>query len=142
MEAGRQGGLATYRLFTEYQELVGTMFGEHIMFNWHPHKHTLRIIRHIRGPETVVLWCYYEKTDDELIQDRYAKMFLIDYSVARAKILLGEGRGKFSQIVGPQGGTTLNGAELKQEGYADLERIEKELLELGYGDQPLTFLIG
>jgi hypothetical protein len=142
LEAGRQGGLATYRLFTEYQELIGTMFGEHIMFIWEPNRHNLKIVRHIRGAETVLLWCYYERTDDDLIQDRYARMFLIDYSVARAKLLLGEGRGKYSQITGPQGGTTLNGAELKQEGAAEIEKLEKELMEYGFGEEPAFFVIG
>jgi hypothetical protein len=69
-------------------------------------------------------------------------MFIIDYAVARAKVLLGEGRGKFSQIVGPQGGTTLNGDQIKQEGIADMDRLERELMEYGFGEEPLTFLIG
>jgi hypothetical protein len=142
IEAGRQGGLATYALFTEYQELIGTLFGEHIMFAWDSFNHRLRIVRNIRGPETVLLWCYYERADEELMHDRYAKMFIIDYAVARAKVLLGEGRGKFSQIVGPQGGTTLNGDQIKQEGIADMDRLERELMEYGFGEEPLTFLIG
>ena len=78
LEAGRQGGLATYRLFTEYQELIGTMFGEHIMFDWKPNSHKLTITRNIRGPETVLLWCYYNRTDDDIIEDRYAKTWVID----------------------------------------------------------------
>lgn len=142
LEAGRQGGLATYRLFTEYQEMIGTMFGEHIMFTWQPNNHRLEIIRNIRGPETVLLWCYYNRNDDSLIEDIYAKPWIIDYSVARAKILLGEGRGKFSQIIGPQGGTTLNGDQIKNEGIADIDRLEKEIEELGSGEEPLGFLIG
>ena len=142
LEAGRQGGLATYRLFTEYQELIGKMFGQYIMFTWQPDNHRLQIIRNIRGPETVMLWCYYYRNDDSLIEDIYAKSWIIDYAVARAKIILGEGRGKFSQIIGPQGGTTLNGAEIKNEGITDIDRLEHEILEYGSGETPLGFLIG
>ena len=142
LEAGRQGGLATFRLFTEYQELIGTMFGEHIMFNWRPSQHRLEIIRNIRSPETVLLWVYMARTDDEIITDIYAENWMIDYSVAASKIMLGEGRGKFSQIVGPQGGTTLNGDQLKNEGTTDQERLEREIMEMGSGEEPLGFLIG
>ena len=142
LEAGRQGGLATFRLFTEYQELIGTLFGEHVMFTWDPNTKKLTIIRHTRGSETVLLWSYFNRTDDELINDIYARSWIVDYAVARAKIILGEGRGKFSQIVGPQGGTTLNGAELKSEGITDIDRLERELLELADGGEPLGFVIG
>lgn len=142
LEAGRQGGLATYRLFTEYQELIGLMFGEHVMFTWDPNKKKLTIVRHIRGAETVLLWAYLQRADDELIEDIYAQNWFIDYSVAVSKVMLGEGRGKYSQIVGPQGGTTLNGDQLKNEGLQDMDRLETMILELQEGNDPLGFLIG
>lgn len=142
LESGRQGGLATFRLFTEYQELIGTLFGEHIMFNWRPNEHRLEIIRNIRGPETVLLWVYLARSDDEIIKDLYAESWIIDYCVASSKIMLGEGRGKFSQIVGPQGGTTLNGDQIKNEGISDQERLEREVMEMGSGEEPLGLIIG
>ncbi len=142
LEAGRQGGLATYRLFTEYQEMIGTLFGEHIMFTWKPDTRKLTIIRHVRGAETVLLWVYMKRSDEEIILDIYAKNWIVDYATAISRVMLGEGRGKFSQIIGPQGGTTLNGAELKSEGMAEMERLEQFLMDLGAGDEPLSFVIG
>ncbi len=142
LEAGRQGGLATFRLFTEYQELIGTLFGEHVMFTWDTNSKKLTIVRHVRGSETILLWAYFFRTDDELIEDLYAKSWIVDYCVARGKVILGEGRGKYSQIVGPQGGTTLNGSEIKSEGMADIERLEDVLMNYGAGGEPLGFLIG
>ena len=142
LEAGRQGGLATFRLFTEYQELIGTLFGENVMFVWEPNSKKLTVVRHVRGSETVLLWCYFFRTDDELITDIYARNWIVDYCVARGKVILGEGRGKYSQIVGPQGGTTLNGSEIKSEGMADIERLEDVLMNYGAGGEPLGFLIG
>jgi len=142
LEAGRQGGLATFRLFTEYQELIGTLFGEHVMFTWESNSKKLTVVRHVRGSETVLLWSYFFRTDDELIEDIYAKSWIVDYCVARGKIILGGGRGKYSQIVGPQGGTTLNGSEIKSEGMADIERLEDVLMNYGAGGEPLGFVIG
>jgi len=142
LEAGRQGGLSTYELFTQYQEQIGTMFGEHLMFTWEPNKKKLTLVRNIRGPEPVLMWVYYERTDDEIIEDIYAKDWILRYSTAWAKIILGEGRGKFSQLIGPQGGTTLNGDALKSEGLQDIDKLEIELMEYGSGETPLGFLIG
>ena len=142
LESGRQGGLATFYMFTEYQEMIGTLFGEHIMFTWETMTKKLQVVRHVRGAETVLLWVYFTRADDDIIEDRYAKNWILDYATARAKIMLGEGRGKFAQIFGPQGGTTLNGDQLKGEGFSDIERLERELYEYGAGDDPLSFIIG
>lgn len=142
LEAGRQGGLSTYELFTQYQETIGTMFGEHLMFTWEPNKKKLTVVRNIRAPETILLWVYYQRTDDELIEDLYAKDWILRYSTAWAKLILGEGRGKFSQIIGPQGGTTLNGDALKAEGQQEIDKLEQEIMEYGSGEMPLGFLIG
>ena len=142
LEAGRQGGLHTFALFTQYQETIGTLFGEHIMFIWDPNKHKLTIIRQMRDFETVMLWVYFSKTDDEIINDIYARSWVIDYATAVGKSIVGEGRAKFSQIIGPQGGTTLNGDQLKNEGLQEMERLENEIMEYGSGEEPLGFLIG
>ena len=141
LEAGRQGGLATYFLFTQYQEVIGRLFGEHIIYTWEPGTRKLTIVRHVRGAETVALWVYKKRTDDEIITDIYARNWIVDYCTAISKIILGEGRGKFSQIIGPQGGTTLNGAELKSEGIADRDRLENELMQYDAGGEPLGWII-
>ena len=42
MQAGRVGGLATYELFAQYQELTARMFGGHINFTFNPVSKKLR----------------------------------------------------------------------------------------------------
>jgi len=56
--------------------------------------------------------------------------------------MLGQAREKFASIAGPQGGTALNGAALKQEGQADLDRLTQELVMLVPGGQGYTWIIG
>lgn len=132
------GGLATYELFTGFQELVGRMFGANINFNWDPSEHRLEIIRNITGPENVLLWIYASRSEESLLNDVFARNWLRDYTAARCKIMLGEARSKFGSVIGPQGGTTLNGDALKQEGQAELDRLEQEVAtqvdqSVGYG---------
>ena len=49
---------------------------------------------------------------------------------------------KFASIAGPQGGTTLNGAALKSEGQALLDKLDEEIKNYVDGGQPLTWIMG
>jgi GTPase involved in cell partitioning and DNA repair len=57
-------------------------------------------------------------------------------------MMLGQAREKFAQIAGPQGGSSLNGASMKSEAAADLERLTKELETLVSGGSGYSFIIG
>ena len=142
LQSGRIGGLATYEGFSQYQELVGRMFGGFINFYYDTVTRKLEIVRRQRNEETVLLWLYNDKPDGILLQDRYAKPWIRDYTLAVSKVMIGEARGKFNTIAGPQGGTTLNGAELKQQGQAEMERLEAEIGNYAEGGTPHSFVIG
>jgi hypothetical protein len=58
------------------------------------------------------------------------------------KITIGEAREKFSSIVGPGGGTTLNGAAMKSEGMAAQEKLLEDLKNYVDFSNPLSFIIG
>jgi hypothetical protein len=57
-------------------------------------------------------------------------------------MIIGEAREKFASIAGPQGGTSLNGAAMKAEGQAALDRCLEDLKLYVDASQPLTFVIG
>lgn len=142
LSSTNMGGLLTYELFAGYQELVGKMFGAFINFTWHPQAHKLIIMQRPRSNEEVLLWVYNTKPDSVIISDIYAGPWIKDYTLANCKIMLGQAREKFAQIAGPQGGTSLNGAALKTEGQADIERLTKELETLVSGGQGYTWITG
>ena len=137
------GGLATYELFAGYQEMVGKMFGSYIEFQWIPHSHTLRILqRAFTEGETIMLRCYNYKPDYLLINDIYAGQWIKDYALAVAKGILGEARSKFATIAGPQGGSQLNGGDLKSASKEEIEKLEKEIDTQVSGGTGYTFVIG
>lgn len=136
------GGLLTYELFAQYQELVGKMFGSYINFTWHPQSRKLVIQQRPRGEEEVMLWVYNVKPDSAIITDIYAGQWIKDYSLATCKMMLGQAREKFGTIAGPQGGTQLNGAALKSEAVAELEKLTVELTTAVSGGTGYGFLIG
>ena len=136
------GGLATYFAFASYQKLVGKMFGSEINFDFNKTSKRLTITQRPRSEEEVLLWIDNYRPDFNLFQDRYAGQWLRDYTLASCKIILGEAREKFAQIASPQGGTSLNGTALKNEGKAEIETLEQDLINYKDGGSPLTFVIG
>ena len=92
--------------------------------------------------ESVLLWIYNYKPDSMLLSDPQVYPWLQEYALAFCKTILGQARGKFSSIAGPQGGTTLNGPALMAEGAAEMEKLEEDLRNYVDGSQPLTWVIG
>lgn len=140
--SSNQGSLVTYELFTGFQELVGRMFGLHINYTWSPTQHRLDIVRNITAPEQVLMWIYNYRPEEMLFEDDYSRPWLFRYITAVCKQRLGQARSKFGSIVGPQGGTTLNGDSLIAQGDAEIAELLEELKNnvdqnMGYG-----FIIG
>jgi hypothetical protein len=136
------GGLATYYAFASYQKLVGKMFGSDINFTFNKTTKLLTVDQRPQSGEEVLMWIDNYRPDFNLLEDRYAGQWLRDYTLATCKIMLGEAREKFQTIASPQGGTQLNGTQLKTEGKAEIEMLEQDLINYKEGSQPLTWVIG
>lgn len=136
------GGLATYELFSQQQELVGRMFGSFIEFKWNSVTKKLTILQRPRAGEEVLLYVYNYRPDSQLLVDYMAKQWIKDYTLASCKYMLGEAREKFATIAGPQGGTSLNGSSLKAEAQAEMEKLEAEVSLAVAGGNGYGFIIG
>jgi hypothetical protein len=142
LSSSNMGGLATYELFAQYQELVGRMFGSFIEFKWNTTTKVLTLLQRPRAEETLMLYCYNYRPDSQLLDDYLAKQWIKDYTLASCKYMLGEARSKFATIAGPQGGSTLNGDALKAEAQAEMEKLENEVSTSMAGGNGYGFLIG
>ena len=142
LASSNMGGVATYNMFSQFQELVGRMFGSFIEFKWNTTTKKLTILQRPRQGEEVLMYVYMYRPDTELFKDYLAKKWIKDYTLAKCKFKLGEARSKFNTIAGPQGGTTLNGDALKQEALAEMERLDAEVKTQTAGGQGYSFLIG
>jgi len=136
------GGIATYDMFSQYQELVGRMFGSFIEFKWNSTSKKLTLLQRPRAEETLLLYAYNYRPDSELLSDYLAIQWIKDYTLAACKYMLGEARSKFATIAGPQGGSTLNGDSLKAEAQSEMEKLENEVSMAVSGGTGYGFLIG
>lgn len=140
--AARSGGMASFDFLQQNRETMGRLFGAELMFTWRPQDHKLIIHRKIKGDDSCFLHVYNYRPDDSIIEDTYAGPWVKDYAFAHARLMLAEARGKFAQIAGPQGGTTMNADQLRTDAQADIDKLEVELTLYNDGSTPLTFVIG
>jgi hypothetical protein len=137
------GGLATYDFYSQYVELAGRMFGAYMNYTYNPVTKKLQLIRDPKGTgESVLLWTYNLKPEFNLLSDFQISQWFRDYTVASAKMIIGEAREKFGTIAGPQGGGTLNGSAMKAEAQTAMDQLIEGLKNYVDGSQPLTWVIG
>ena len=142
LSGSKMGGLATYDMFSQHQELVGRMFGSFIEFKWSNTSKKLTLLQRPRAEESLLLYCYNYRPDGELLSDYLAVQWIKDYTLAACKYMLGEARSKFATIAGPQGGSTLNGDTLKAEAQSEMEKLEIEVSMAVAGGTGYGFTIG
>lgn len=149
--AGRVGGLVNYELFTGYQELAMKMFGGYIQFTFNRATKKLTITRKMpwQGSsysedfnESCLLHLDNYKPDIMLLNDRHAYPWIQEYALGLVMISIGQAREKFASIAGPQGGTTLNGTQLKTEGQAIIDKLDEEIGLYMDGGYPMTWITG
>jgi len=78
----------------------------------------------------------YRALNSNTIQPAY-RNWIQKFALAVCKTVLGQIRGKYTNLPSPGGGATLNGAALIAEGEKEMERLEKELLD--QIEEPPTF---
>lgn len=137
------GGMATYDFYAGYVELAARMFGGYVVYTFDPVTKVLRIVRDPKGSgERILIWADVQRTQEVLLQDPGAGVWIGDWVFAVLKGIIGEAREKFASIAGPSGGTSLNGAAMKAESKQLQQELIEELKRYVDYSQPLTWVQG
>ena len=137
------GGMATYDFYAGYVELAARMFGGYVVYTFDPVTIVLRIVRDPKGTgERILVWADVQRTEEVLLQDPGAGVWIGDFIYAVLKGIIGEAREKFATIAGPGGGTSLNGTAMKAESKALQDALIDELKRYVDYSQPLTWIQG
>lgn len=123
------------------------LFAGNLMFTWHEGSRQLMIQRKIQRNEKVILETVAERTEQDLMVDRWAKSWIKNWAYARLLEVLGGIRSKFSNgLPGAGGGISLNGSELLSRADAKFEELKLLIdnFEVGNNspDHSLALLIG
>lgn len=120
--------LLSYHIMSEYTKLMEMLFAARITFTWNEQKRELFI--HHRFPMSERMVCIEattERTEQDLLTDRYARAWLRRYSCATARLILAETRGKFSSLPGAGGAISLNASDLRTAAQAEIEACLQEI---------------
>ena len=124
----KTGGLVTYELHNNYLKTAGRMFGSYINYTFNPNTHKLIIAENPRADdEIILLHSYVDKPQWELIQDRYAGLWIENWAFAEAMELLGRIRARFPTLPGPNGQISQDGDKLQTQAKEMKEELTKEL---------------
>lgn len=141
------GDILSTHLVAAYGEELKRLFAGDMTFQWDEASHELLILRAVRGYETVVIEAMLERSEQELLADRWCQQYLQNWALAELKMMLGMIRSKYSSgTPGPGGTINLNGELLVSEARQDMTELKEELLNYEYGGLVgignASFLIG
>lgn len=135
------GSLATLDFQRQHLELLETIMAHHIQYHFNNATSTLTIYNAIHRDEALLILAECYRSDEELFNDTDISPWLIAYATAKAKQVLGEARGKFQQLAGPNGGISMNGAEMKTEANEEILKLEEELKNLTTSTKGMPFIM-
>lgn len=104
--------MLTFHLANAYVKELDTLFASRIMYQWLERSRELKLYQMPRAKERVLVEAVIERTEQELLTDRETTYWLQRWTLAEAKSILGQTRGKFVTLPGPNGTTQLNGSDL------------------------------
>lgn len=133
--------LLSYHIISEYVHLMEILFAARLTFTWHERTRELSIFHRFQFAELVAVETSLERTEQQLITDRWLKPWITKFGAAKAMEMLANIRGKYSTLPGAGGSVTLNARELRARA-AELFAECKEELEQYQADLPEEYGLG
>lgn len=122
--------LLSYHLVSQYVEQLEIMFATRLTFVWNTNQRTLDFHQSFTRPERILLDVTLEKTEQELLQDRYSQQWIQQYAKAEAMEMLAQIRGKYANLPGAGGSLTLNALDLRTQAKEMKDQLMTELDDL------------
>jgi len=131
--------LLSYHLVASYIEELEVMFATRLVYNWNEQTRLLAFhqtfgatgtINGLPGgvqAERILLDASIERTEQELLADRWTKSWIEKYASAQARLMLAEIRGKYASLPGAGGGVSLNAGELISRADIDMADCYQQL---------------
>lgn len=139
--------ILSMHLLHNLSEEFERMFAGNYTYLWDEASRELTITRKVARHEKIIIECTIERTEQELLLDRWCKQFIQNWALAECKMMLGVIRSRFSSgTPGAAGTITQNGELLMSEARQDMTELKQELLDYEYGGHighgNVSFLFG
>lgn len=123
-------------MFKQYEDMFERLSGRNGGWEFNEDNYTIKIYPtpQIGGGHVTVHYLQKKKDWNEVHQ------FMNEYALALAKIMVGRIRSKYSTIVSPGEGVTLDGATILEEGKSEKIQLEKDLITRW--QEPIPIILG
>jgi len=137
---GSNVDVLSIHLMNQLSELYERIFAGSIAFTWNEARRELQIHRRLlQQTERVVLEVVMEREEQELINDRWTKMWIQGWAYADAMEQLGMIRSKYGTLPGAQGGLTLNGDTLLARSTEQKTDLVRQVNDFEVGNGGVNF---
>lgn len=139
--------LTSFHLISQYIEQLEHLFATRLTYHWDEPTRVFSLYASFVRNERILLETTYERTEQELMTDRWCKNWIERWAISEALLILARIRGKYSTLPGAGGGVSLDAADLVTRAEGEQERLLDDLFEnIGqdtedYG-QGTAFIIG
>lgn len=119
--------LLSYHLVSQYVENLEILFSTRLVFVFNDTNRELQIFQTFNRPERILLDVTIEKTEQEIINNRYAHRWVQQFALAEACDMLANIRGKFGSLPGAGGSVTLNASDLRSQANDIRTKCQEEI---------------
>jgi hypothetical protein len=131
---GAQVDLTTIYMIQQYSELFSLIFCGDIAFHWRETTRQLTLFRKMLNRENVLLEVAMEKTEQEMLQDRWLVQWIQQWAESEAMLMQGRIRSKYPSLPGPGGGLSLNGSDLISEAQQLQQDCLRQIMDMEVGN--------
>lgn len=137
---GSNVDVLSIHLMNQLSETYEKIFAGNLSFTWDEASRQMLVLRRINNEEErVVLEVVMERSEQELLIDRWAKQWLQGWAQAELWEMLGEIRSKFGNLPGANGGITLNGDSLLSRAEMQFTELLRQITDYEVGNGGVTF---
>lgn len=119
----------TYELSLAQQDNIARYTASDVDFKFDPFRHTITFVGKPKQAGKYFVETYLDLNDDEY----YDIDWIVRWTIAEAKIMLGTAYRKFSALASPQGDGNIGGSELISDGQREKEELLQEILDFTDG---------
>lgn len=126
--------ILSLHLLSSLSEEFQRIFAGDMTFLWDEPSRELLLTRRVNRNEKVILECTMERSEQEIMVDRWSKQFIQNWALAECKMQLGMIRSRYSSgTPGAAGTITQNGELLITEARQDMAELKQSALDYEWG---------
>lgn len=130
--------LTSFFLVSQYVEQLEHLFATRLTFAWDEPQRNLDFYTSFGRSETVLMDCAVEKTEQDIITQRWSKNWIEQWTYMESLVMLSQIRGKFASLPGAGGGVSLNASDLMAQAVEMREQLIMEIDDF-IADKPEEF---